>query len=310
LRISPVHLLEINNPYKYTKLQRISPNTYVEIYSLIYDTRGYYKKSDGIIRYTLNKFGARSNTSNLINNKNNIIFLGDSLTYGFGLRNEDTYPYLLQQQLKQNHIECESINFAKPAFNTIKNLALYKELYKKIPHNLLIYGLHLNDLINFPTSKIINEINHSYNPESRPLSALYRYIMKLIETKKQRKKNVEDILKQGSLEYSQFRDNIEAIRKIKIYADEIGVPFIVVILPVLIDLENYPLQSIHETLYEIFKNEKIDYLDVTTAFINFKDKNLWILPYDQHPNEIATRIIAKVIYRKIKTYYEDLGEVR
>ena len=79
-----------------------------------------------------------------------------------------------------------------------------------------------------------------------------------------------------------------------------------VILPVFIDLDKYPFQEINEYLYDIFKKEEIDYVDVTGAFKEIKDRKLWILPYDQHPNEAAHGIIADKLSEKIVNDYPDI----
>src|SRR5688572_4193014 len=49
-------------------------------------------------------------TPNITGQRPKIVALGDSLTAGFGLTENESYPYLLQQQLKADGYDYEVVN--------------------------------------------------------------------------------------------------------------------------------------------------------------------------------------------------------
>ena len=78
-----------------------------------------------------------------------IIVLGDSVTFGHGSVYEHTYPYLLEQKLKQwrADVDWQVWNLAVPGYNTSQELAHLLEVGPGFAPNLVIIGLFDNDLV-------------------------------------------------------------------------------------------------------------------------------------------------------------------
>lgn len=77
-----------------------------------------------------------------------IIVLGDSVTFGHGTLNETTYPYLLEQRLKEwrPDVAWEVWNLGVPGYNTRDELAYLKEVGQRYAPDLVIVGFYPNDL--------------------------------------------------------------------------------------------------------------------------------------------------------------------
>jgi GDSL-like lipase/acylhydrolase family protein len=77
-----------------------------------------------------------------------IIVLGDSVTFGHGTLYETTYPYLLEQQLKEWRPETnwQVWNLGVPGYNTGQELALLQRVGPQYQPDLVIVGFFLNDL--------------------------------------------------------------------------------------------------------------------------------------------------------------------
>ena len=303
LRIFPHYDLLINDPYKYTKrvgqVKYGQPfSSYREIYPKQFDIRKYYRRSNYCIDYNFNQFNGRWIRSEVQElGDSNVLVVGDSFTYGFALRYEDSYIFKLQERLNKEGWNISFLNFSRPAADSRKCLAMYIKK-KYIPHKLLLYGLHMNKFIQFPTSYIINHVNVTNNLitkmeslaiKSRLLDFIFKNMCKITS----RRKNIKELLDPNNFKKEFFIENFKAVLSMKQEALTNGADFTVVILPVLIDLKSGTFNPVYNRIKTLFDENDIKYFDLTSAVAGYSDKYLWILPFDQHPNEIANEIFAQ-----------------
>ena len=78
-----------------------------------------------------------------------IVVLGDSVTFGHGSVYEHSYPYLVEQRLKQwrPDVDWQVWNLAVPGYNTSQELAHLKEIGPQFSPDLVIVGFFENDLV-------------------------------------------------------------------------------------------------------------------------------------------------------------------
>jgi len=78
-----------------------------------------------------------------------IVFLGDSVTFGHGSVYEHTYPYLVEQRLKQwkPDVDWQVWNLAVPGYNTSQELEHLKEIGPQFQPDLVVVGFFENDLV-------------------------------------------------------------------------------------------------------------------------------------------------------------------
>lgn len=84
------------------------------------------------------------------NHQFNITIIGDSFVWGEGIRNDQRFAHLLEQQLSQI-APTEVISIAKPGWNILDYLNAYQKILQSISPNLIIFSLVNNDI----------NINHS-----------------------------------------------------------------------------------------------------------------------------------------------------
>jgi hypothetical protein len=90
-----------------------------------------------------------------------ILVLGDSVTFGHGTLDETTYPFLLEQALRQwrPSVNWEVWNLGVPGYNTGQELAYLREIGPRARPDLVIVGF-------FP-----NDFTGDNDPEARPSMA-------------------------------------------------------------------------------------------------------------------------------------------
>lgn len=77
-----------------------------------------------------------------------ILVFGDSVTFGHGALEDTTYPYLLEQRLRQwrPDIDWQVWNLGVPGYNTSQELAYLKRVGPRYKPDVVIIGFFLNDL--------------------------------------------------------------------------------------------------------------------------------------------------------------------
>ena len=100
------------------------------------------------------KNGYRFSGKKKLPNKKNIVFLGDSFTYGFGVKFEDSFPGLVEKRIKNYNI----YNLGVPSYGAQKYNYTFKKFLKKKGVSKVFLTLDLTDVYDsaFRWSKIEN----------------------------------------------------------------------------------------------------------------------------------------------------------
>lgn len=100
-----------------------------------------------------NELGLRSNSlSKLKKNSKNILVLGPSSTFGWGVKNDQTYSYKLQKLLEKKYpdLSINVINAGQIGYSSWQGLTFYRqELFKKFKVDILIIAYGVNDADKF-----------------------------------------------------------------------------------------------------------------------------------------------------------------
>jgi lysophospholipase L1-like esterase len=78
-----------------------------------------------------------------------VLVLGDSVTFGHGALWETTYPYLLEQRLREwrPDVNWQVWNLGVPGYNTSQELAYLEDVGSRFDPDLVIVGFYANDLV-------------------------------------------------------------------------------------------------------------------------------------------------------------------
>jgi len=296
LRLRPVTDLPLNNPYQFTTLIgarqfRVPFHSYRELYPLAYDHDDYYRRSAGAIDYHFDQTGGRWTEPRPRDLRGRVgIVVGDSFTLGFGLRYEDTYVFQVERALRARGDDRRLVNFAEPGADARTSLRNYLAVRDGLPHDLVLYGLHLNDLIGFPTSYIATE-SVSAARDQWP-SRLAAFVARTIEQRRERSERIRHLTDPAQVELPFFRDNLRAIESMQRACTDTGTRFIVVLLPLLVDLRAGTFEPVYAAIRQALARRGIPYIDLTGTLDGGVDASYWILPFDQHPNERANAAFA------------------
>jgi lysophospholipase L1-like esterase len=229
-----------------------------------------------------------------------ILGLGDSFTYGRGVRYEDLYLTRLQRLLNRGSDRVEVRNRGVVGAGVAEVLEIYERESSALSQDsLVIYGLVLNDFgvdsagaikgLNFID---INNGGYTYNP-LRERSALVNFILHAIDTRRLHTATLRAY--EESFEGESAERGFELLRTLHQSVVDDGGTLLVVVFPLLYDFDDYPFSTTHDLIESVCEREGITLLDLFPAFSRRRAEDLWANPTDHHPNEVAHRIAAEEV---------------
>ena len=235
--------------------------------------------------------------------ENVILGLGDSFTFGRGVRYNDIYLTLLEKELDRNGYPAYIKNAARPGDDLEQIVKIHYYETWKAEYDVVIYGFMLNDF-GLPGLDEVggfefidyNDPRHPYNP-LRDKIRLYNFVMHLLEKRKLH--NITARFYLEAYEGAHAEKNFKLLKYLNDSCKRAGQKLVIVLFPILYDFKNYPFHRIHDKMHEFCEEEGIFIIDLLPVFSGYRAEQLWVNPTDHHPNELANRLAAETVYRSL-----------
>lgn len=111
-----------------------------------------------------------------------LVFLGDSITFGYGLEDEETIPSRVLKALSAWNV----LNTASPGYNLRQQTAVFQEKIRKLDPKALVLIFHFNDVEDFGVAKLDDQgilRPEGWQPTERICSPVERGLMRWIPGK-------------------------------------------------------------------------------------------------------------------------------
>jgi lysophospholipase L1-like esterase len=225
-----------------------------------------------------------------------LLGLGDSFTFGTGVRFEDTFLSQLQRMLDERREgrPVQVINMGVPSYSTYNEVSTLLAYVRTLTPDIVVICFFLNDNGDVP------DIMDPINPKGHPWYRASRFLDHLIWRWERRKgsaalvasfyKSFED----QSEGWNRTKDSFGALRT---YSRQFDFQPVVMLFPVLWHLsDNYPFEQLHAKVCNYVDSLGIPCLDLLPKFAGHDGPELWVHPNNQHPNEKAHAIAAEALY--------------
>lgn len=270
-------------------------HTWSERFDPELDVRGYYAKTDYTVAYYFDQHGARwLEAAERAPHGRAVVVLGDSFTYGSGLHYEDTWVRQLERRLDAGGDPTALYDFGESGADSRRSLEIYEALPRSLSHEEVLYGLNVNDVVEFKTSAVVR--NQMLGTPLDRHSRLVEFVLYRLNESIGRRLKLAYLTSPDVFERRYFEKNFPAIVALARAAEERGARLRVVLLPILVDLEDEGFRPVYHELSRRLAAEGIPVLDVTDSVRGRLESDLWVLPIDQHPNEIASALFAERLY--------------
>lgn len=218
-----------------------------------------------------------------------ILMLGDSLTFGWGVTQEDTTSEILQALIdRESTGKVQVINTGVGNYNTSMETGYFFEDGRKFDPDVIVLNYFINDAEVTPRKKGWSLLNASY---------LYVFV-----------KGRYDVFTRtflGGENWQEYYQNLygddkegwnaskESILKLGEYASQNGIRFVVAHYPELHELEQYPFGDVTRKVAEVANQAGAVFVDLTPTVSGFDPESLWVSPEDAHPNRKANEQYAR-----------------
>lgn len=247
------------------------------------------------IEIRTNSLGMRGDDNDIKNwnsSDQKILFLGSSITLGWGVENEKVLNKIIEKNAKQNNLNWSTLNAAVGNYNTERYINYFFEYNQNLNPNIIIIQYFIND------AEILDSNRGNVITRNFHLGVMLWRYYSLFKDELNRKNilqyyeevyKIEEYEKIVSNNLSKMQNfcNIKQIRCILVYTPDI-------------DLlkSGYKFNFIKEYIQKITKKIGMEFFDVTNAINDKIDLKMTNTEYkDRHPNSMGHEIIGKAIYK-------------
>jgi lysophospholipase L1-like esterase len=235
-------------------------------------------------------------------NLKRILAVGDSFTFGSFVNNQDTYPALLEYELRKNNSKVEVINAGIAGYTLEDELSYLEEKGLKLESDLIILQVYQNDVADYQPqtrqvfSRKAHEVSsHNYLYQIAKNSAFLTYIQKKrAESQTQRYREESAKRKEPNLDF-ELAKYLKDLKRLENIVYNKNLKVIVLLIPSydqIIDKTGYfPQFNIKESLggrlfvvdfYPIFKE------------VNNPEK-LYLLPENGHLSRYGNQVVVETL---------------
>lgn len=288
------------------RLEYLPGSTFASVYDPSADARRYLGPT-GRIDYVINEYGFRGPAPSVRKPDGvvRIACMGDSFTFGEGVRYEDTWPAVLGRRLNDSRPEgvkaYETLNAGVQGYGLLDCLLWYGIRIEKFDPDVVVLAFFMNDLMETKETIRINDEMH--RPDAVTGLARYSAVAAHLQRRRHGEQLQEAFLQsiRDSFDAAGCKTLNDALLGLHDYAQERGVRVVVVVFPVLWGLNaNYPLAEQHGLVAAACIRAGIEHIDLLDVYGGKHADALWVHPTDQHPNEIAQRQAADAIFNLLR----------
>jgi hypothetical protein len=295
-----------------------------------------------------NSFGMPGKEYSIIKQQNvfRIALLGDSFVEGFSTREEDSIAVMLEEHMNESAAgKIEVLNFGCSSFSPSLEYYLLQRFVEKFSPDMVVLLFHVTDVSNdweYEKYKVLDKNGRTVGINGHTdkgglyttleKSVFLRAVVQKIKLiKRLRRLDVDKEYHLTDSYFAMFKDEYSELDQkaweltqsyitlIREWADNAGVPFLIVAIPVgsqveaLVmnsgekskfpqDWQNLESTKMQDILFTWAKNTETDYLDLLPYAKAYKENNkneILFYPQDQHFTLFGNRVAAKAIYKKI-----------
>jgi len=247
-----------------------------------------------------------------------IMCLGDSFTFGNAVREEDTYPKVLERELRIGGKRFEVISTAIGGWATFHELDFLKAEGLRYEPDMIIIGFFMNDF--GARSDTSHNLTNDGRWDARPSwlqwlpykyiflikrSALISYLRDRIAVLWEGGNDPGSLLLKNQIDMDNdgnIKITYEYISEIKRLCDERGIKCILASIPA-INYFWFPRGSVKymDHLKKFCDSQGIEFIDLAEDFWKFKDTNkFYMYPWDNHLNPAGHKLVADQLFARLR----------
>ncbi|MGH7338227.1 MAG: SGNH/GDSL hydrolase family protein, partial [Myxococcota bacterium] len=216
-----------------------------------------------------------------------IVVLGDSFTFGFGVRGDETYPNVLERLLdaETHDARFEVLNLGVGGYSTRDEALVLEHKGMRWNPELVVVGYVLNDPEIDPVQPLHQ---HFREPTWWQRLELGRLLASFESSLAIAFFGKGDYYEYLHARERKWRSVVLGFERIGAIAGARDVPVLVVIFPMTgKPWAEYPYRELHRKVASLAREKRLEVLDLLDRYSSFPPGELIVAPGDSHPNELG-----------------------
>jgi lysophospholipase L1-like esterase len=228
-----------------------------------------------------------------------ILMLGDSVTFGWGVRAEETFSRRLQDDFTRAGMPVEVINAGVGNYNTSMEVAYFLAEGHRFEPDIIVLNYFINDAEQTPT--------YDVSPIER-ISAAYVFLKSRLDVaermagstqRKDWEEYYHDLYRRES-PTSGWAEVERSLARLAEVCREQGIKLVVAHIPEVRRLRPYPFEPEANMLRELAAEVNVPFLDLLPALRDQDPMKLWVTQPDPHPNGYAHGLLADAMFEPLR----------
>ncbi|MBR2813618.1 MAG: SGNH/GDSL hydrolase family protein [Reyranella sp.] len=218
-----------------------------------------------------------------------IAFVGDSVTMGWGVAEQETFARQVLDTLKKQGRKVDGFNLGVGNWNTRQELGAYKAYGAKFKPDIIALVYFINDGEPMPTYTETSWLS-LHSAAWVVLNYRIDSLLRSFSEAPDWKKYYRDLYNPDADGWKKTR---EALAGFATLAKDSGVKLIVFHIPELHELKPYPFQDVTDKVRGVVEGTGTPFYDLLPIVENMEPSTLWVTVPDPHPNGKAEIAFAK-----------------
>jgi hypothetical protein len=225
----------------------------------------------------------------LSSDKDKIVTIGDSLTFGWGVEEQKTFSSLLQLKIDSDlPNKFDMVNMGVGNYNLSMSISNLIENYNDLKPKIVILFYFINDAEPIPS------YNTNFLSEN---SAFFTLLVSVYDTLRRIFFNDLNWKNYYLNLYTSDNSNIyNSFVKFGTFCKTMNLTCIVVNYPELRELKPYPFDHITNLVKSLSNENNLYFYDLLPSLENYPPASLWVSASDPHPNGLANEISMDFFY--------------
>ncbi|QQS14016.1 MAG: SGNH/GDSL hydrolase family protein [Rhodospirillales bacterium] len=243
----------------------------------------------------INEDGLRGGpTPPVVPGQRRILFLGSSVTLGWGVPENETVEARLEEMLRKAGENVVVMNAGIGNYNAERYAQRFLTTMTHLQPTDIVVHYFVRD------AERLDAGGGNWLLRNSQLAVTLWIALSRVTGKAGEKSLEEHYKAVYAPDQPGYKSMIEALKRLKTYADSKGIRVYLAMTPDVHDLVDYKFDFIHERVKAIAAADGFTYVDLLPAMRNRTPQELWSMPGDPHPNGLGHRLMAEAIFPAIR----------
>ena len=219
-----------------------------------------------------------------------ILFLGGSITLGWGVAEAETVEARLEAKLRAAGPQVQVLNGGVGNYNTERYVGRFMSELQPLQPSDIVVQYFLRDAEALPPADGNVLLRHSH------LAVMLWLAMHRLLDKHGEQTLVDHYRKVYAPDAEGFKAMRSRLESLGTYARARGIRLYLAMTPDVHNLVDYKLGFVHDIMRQIAERSGYTYVDLLPALAGRPPQDIWAMPGDPHPNALGHQLMAEAIF--------------